>query len=76
MVADAQNHLVVKGVSFDVRAGEILGIAGVQGNGQTELVRTITGLMHPVAGKITLLGKDTTHASPSRNHRVGHSAHP
>jgi simple sugar transport system ATP-binding protein len=70
-VADAQNHLVVKGVSFDVNAGEILGIAGVQGNGQTELIRTITGLIHPVAGKITLLGKDTTNAAPAEIIELG-----
>lgn len=63
-VADSRNHLVVKDVSFEVHAGEILGIAGVQGNGQTELVRTITGLMHPVSGKITILGENTTNASP------------
>jgi len=71
MVADAHNHLVVKGVNLEVKAGEILGIAGVQGNGQTELVRTVTGLMHPVSGKITILGKDTTHASPQEIIELG-----
>ena len=70
-VADAHNHLVVKGVSFDVRAGEILGIAGVQGNGQTELVRAITGLMHPVEGKISILGQDTTRAAPKEIIELG-----
>src|SRR3989337_887734 len=70
-VADAHNHLVVKGVSFDVRAGEILGIAGVQGNGQTELVRAITGLMHPVEGKINILGQDTTRAAPKEIIELG-----
>ncbi len=54
----------VQGVSFEVRAGEILGIAGVQGNGQTELVEAITGLRQTIAGKITILGKDVTNASP------------
>ncbi len=54
----------VKGVSFDVRAGEILGIAGVQGNGQTELVEALTGLRHAVSGRVMLLGQDITRYSP------------
>ena len=44
LVADKFQNVVVDHVSFDVRAGEIVGIAGVQGNGQTELVEAITGL--------------------------------
>jgi ABC-type uncharacterized transport system ATPase subunit len=47
-----------------VRAGEILGIAGVQGNGQTELVEALTGLRKVEEGKATLLGEDATHATP------------
>ncbi|TME38087.1 MAG: ABC transporter ATP-binding protein [Chloroflexi bacterium] len=50
-------------LSLEVRAGEILGIAGVQGNGQTELVEALTGLRSPVSGSIELLGRDVTHAS-------------
>ena len=50
-------------LSLEVRAGEILGIAGVQGNGQTELIEALTGLRVPVAGSIYLLGRDVTHAS-------------
>ncbi|MBO2516273.1 MAG: heme ABC transporter ATP-binding protein [Clostridiales bacterium] len=53
----------VKGVSFNVRAGEIVCIAGIDGNGQTELVYGITGLEPVVSGKIRLNGKDITHAS-------------
>lgn len=53
----------VKGVSFNVRAGEIVCIAGIDGNGQTELVHGITGLDSLVSGQITLNGKDITHAS-------------
>lgn len=53
----------VKGVSFNVRAGEIVCIAGIDGNGQTELVHGITGLDNLVSGKITLNGRDITHAS-------------
>jgi simple sugar transport system ATP-binding protein len=48
----------VKGVSFDVRAGEILAFAGVQGNGQTELVEALTGLRHVTAGSLMLNGKE------------------
>jgi ABC-type uncharacterized transport system ATPase subunit len=54
----------VDGLSLDVRAGEILGIAGVQGNGQTELVEALSGLRTPVAGSIELLQRDVTRASP------------
>lgn len=61
-VLDTHHQIAVSNVSFDVRAGEVLGIAGVQGNGQTELVRALTGLQHPVEGKIHLLGQDVTHA--------------
>ena len=70
-ITDARNQIVVKGVSFDVQAGEILGIAGVQGNGQTELVRSISGLTHPVEGQIKILGKDTTYASPKEIIELG-----
>lgn len=54
----------VDDVSFEVKAGEILGIAGVQGNGQTELVRCLTGLMKVEKGKIIILGKDVTNKQP------------
>ena len=54
---------VVKNVSFDVRAGEIVGIAGIDGNGQTEFVSALTGLEKISGGKITLCGKDITKAS-------------
>ena len=53
----------VKNVSFDVRAGEIVCIAGIDGNGQTELIYGLTGLEKATAGKITLLGKDISNAS-------------
>ncbi len=54
----------LNGVSFDVRAGEILGIAGVQGNGQTELVEAITGLRRATGGSVVILGQDVTNQSP------------
>jgi len=55
-VIDQRNQLVVNNVSFDVRAGEVLAIAGVQGNGQTELTEAILGLQAKVTGDITLDG--------------------
>jgi simple sugar transport system ATP-binding protein len=74
VVLDDLNHVAVKNVSFNVHAGEILGVAGVQGNGQTELVKAITGLSHPVEGKITLQGKDISKSSPRAITELG-SAH-
>jgi len=74
VVLDDLNHVAVKNVSFNVHAGEILGVAGVQGNGQTELVKAITGLSHPVEGKLTLQGKDIKKASPRNITELG-SAH-
>lgn len=53
----------VKGVSFDVRAGEIVCVAGIEGNGQSELVYGLTGLEKVVSGSIKLNGKDITGAS-------------
>ncbi len=53
----------VKNVSFKVRAGEIVCIAGIDGNGQTELVYGVSGLEPTVSGKVVLGGKDITHAS-------------
>jgi len=59
-VADAAGHVVVDDVSFDVRAGEILAIAGVQGNGQTELTEALLGLQQRVTGSIVLDGRELT----------------
>jgi len=55
-VIDVRNQIVVNNVSFEVREGEILAIAGVQGNGQTELTEAIIGLQKKVTGTITLDG--------------------
>jgi simple sugar transport system ATP-binding protein len=55
----------VSGVSFDVREGEVFGIAGVDGNGQSELIESITGLRDPTDGRVTYLGEDVTHAPRS-----------
>ena len=56
-VIDARGQLLVNGVSFDVRAGEVLAIAGVQGNGQTELTEALLGLQPHVTGSISLNGE-------------------
>ena len=59
-VKNDRGREVVHEVSFEVRAGEIFGIAGVAGNGQDELVEAITGLRRAAGGKITLAGADVT----------------
>ena len=70
-VRDDRGHEAVRSVSFDVRAGEILGIAGVAGNGQDELVEAITGLRRPHSGHVYLDGADVTGASPRRLTEAG-----
>jgi simple sugar transport system ATP-binding protein len=62
-VADERGLPAVRGVSFEVRAGEIVGIAGVDGNGQTELIDAITGLARSQSGVIRVGGKDVTRES-------------
>ncbi len=71
VVADQFKQVVVDHVSFDVHAGQILGIAGVQGNGQTELVEAITGLDKSASGKILFKGEDITNATPRKITEAG-----
>lgn len=68
------NVKVLKNVSFKLRSYEILGLCGIEGNGQTELVEILTGLRKPLTGKIFLLGKDITNLLPReiREKRVSH----
>ncbi len=73
-VLDERGEAAVRGVTLEVRSGEIVGIAGVQGNGQTELVEAITGLRAPIGGHIRIKGKDTTWAG-SRNFLEQGAAH-
>ncbi len=68
-----QKRNAVNDVSFNVRAGEIVCIAGIDGNGQTELVYGLTGLDKPASGTIMLCGKDISHASI--RHRGEHMSH-
>lgn len=63
-VLDDRDLVRVNDLSLEVRAGEILGIAGVQGNGQTELVEAITGLRESLHGQILIEGADVTNESP------------
>jgi len=67
------NREAVKNVSFTVRAGEIVCIAGIDGNGQSELVHAITGLEKASKGKITLRGEDVTTASIRKRSKAGMS---
>src|SRR6187402_350268 len=83
VVKDDRGSEVVHGIDLEVRAGEILGIAGVAGNGQDELVEALVGLRKPAGGRVTLDGKDITgHGSrdvygagvayvPADRHRFG-----
>ncbi|MEP0321372.1 ABC transporter ATP-binding protein [Bauldia litoralis] len=70
-VLNDRHEVAVDNVSLNVRAGEIVGIAGVQGNGQTELVEALTGLRPTVGGAITFLGEDVTRASTRDIHARG-----
>ena len=70
-VNDERGGVAVNEVSFDVRAGEVLGIAGVQGNGQTQLVEALTGLRRVETGSIKINGQDATNASPRQITEIG-----
>jgi ABC-type uncharacterized transport system ATPase subunit len=65
------HHPVLTNVTFDVCSGEILGIAGVDGNGQTELVRALIGLQPITQGKISLKGTEITHLSVKKMRSAG-----
>jgi simple sugar transport system ATP-binding protein len=68
--SDLEQH-AVKGISFEVRAGEILGVAGVQGNGQTELCETLIGLRVPLEGSIVVDGRDVAGSTPRQVLQAG-----
>ena len=66
------NHgIAVDDISFVVRAGEIVGIAGVEGNGQTELIEALAGLTNAANGKVEFCGKDITRASARKRKELG-----
>jgi len=68
---DDRGQAALRDVSFEVKAGEILGVAGVQGNGQTELCEALIGLRAVTAGSVILDGKDLTRATPRDRLRAG-----
>ncbi len=70
-VRDARAHLAVKDLSLEVRSGEIVGIAGVDGNGQTELINAITGLARAESGSILVRGTDITNMTVKERVRAG-----
>ena len=61
----------IRGVSFEIRSGEILGVAGVDGNGQSELVEAITGLRPVERGSVFLEGRDISRLSPGKKRKAG-----
>ena len=65
-VRDERQNLTVKGITFDVKKGEVLGLAGVQGNGQTELVYALTGLLPIDTGEAFVLGNPIHHSTPRK----------
>lgn len=70
-VMNSKKMLGVKGVNLSVKSGEIVGIAGVDGNGQSELVEAITGLLPVHSGTIVLDGNDITNASVRKRNEIG-----
>ena len=73
-VHDARGLLAVKGIDLDIKKGEIVGIAGVEGNGQTELVEALTGLRKASKGKVMYLDEDIASSSPKniRRKKIAH----
>ncbi|APB30395.1 ABC transporter ATP-binding protein [Vagococcus teuberi] len=73
-VKDNRGLEAIKGLDLDVRAGEVVGIAGIDGNGQTELIQAITGLKKIESGKVMLRDKDITNLKPRQitESNVGH----
>ncbi len=68
---NAHGAEVVSGVSFEVKKGEVFGIAGVEGNGQSELVKLLTGLMTTTKGRVYLEGRDITNLWPDQLRKAG-----
>jgi simple sugar transport system ATP-binding protein len=68
---DKKGLPALKDVCFSVKSGEILGIAGVSGNGQSELAQVLSGIVKCKNGKITLSGEDITHATPAEMVKYG-----
>lgn len=70
-VLRSDGAVAVDNLSLKVRSGEVVGIAGVQGNGQSALIETLAGLRRSLSGQVRFDGADITHASPRARHRMG-----
>ena len=70
-VKDDRNLMAVNGISIDVHAGEIFGIAGVEGNGQREFVEAVCGMRHRVTGEVVIGGERTPDMNPHKVHAMG-----
>ena len=70
-VTDHRGLSAIKGISLEVRSGEILGIAAIEGNGQSELIEAITGMTEVRSGKVWVCGKDVTGQSPGEVRAAG-----
>lgn len=70
-VLHENSEIAVNQINFSVRSGEIIGIAGVQGNGQTALIEALAGLRHITSGTVTYQDHDITHSSARARHRMG-----
>jgi general nucleoside transport system ATP-binding protein len=75
-LAEPGGRRLLEGISFEIRAGEILGVAGVEGNGQGELFDVLTGMRRPTEGRIEVDGRDATRSSPTEFVRAGGAAIP
>jgi general nucleoside transport system ATP-binding protein len=71
IVADDRDIVRVAGVSFELRAGEVVGIAGVSGNGQSELLEALAGIRRPSKGAIMLAGREVTYFGPAELRQAG-----
>lgn len=71
VVKESRGIEAVKKLSLDVRAGEVVGIAGIDGNGQTELIQALTGLRKVESGVVELLGKNITNKHPRKITEAG-----
>ncbi len=71
VVRNAKGFAAVRNLSLEVRAGEIVGVAGVDGNGQSELIQALTGLVQPDSGRILFKGRDITRSSIRERIRGG-----
>jgi simple sugar transport system ATP-binding protein len=67
----AQGHAALAGVSLEMRRGEILGICGVEGNGQEELIEILAGLRRPESGQVLIKGRDVTATGPNPRRQLG-----